>query len=53
MKTIYILTAWNPKRHGCNIEPFKSVRKLTARINELVALYGFNEFTMEKRKVSK
>ena len=53
MRTIYILTAWNPKRYGCNIEPFKSVKRLTKRIDELVVMYGFNEFKMEKRRVSK
>ena len=52
MKTIYVLTAWNPKRHGCNIVPFKSMKKLSAYIDEL-ASEGFNEFLAEKRRVSK
>jgi hypothetical protein len=52
MKTIYVLTAWNPKRHGCNIVPFKSIKKLSAYIDEL-AINGFTEFLMEKRRVSR
>ena len=51
MKTIYVLTAWNPKRHGCNIVPFKSMKKLNAYIVELKEM-GFNRFESEKRRVS-
>jgi hypothetical protein len=53
MKTIYILRAWNPTRYGFNEVPFKSIKKLSSYIDELASGYGFNEFSMEKRKVSK
>ena len=53
MKTIYVLRAWDPKRYGFNEVPFKSLKKLSAYIDQLVNEYGFNEFSMEKRKVSK
>jgi hypothetical protein len=52
MKTIYVLTAWNPKRHDCNIVPFKSVKAASKSVTDLFNM-GFNEFLLEKRSVSK
>ena len=51
MKTIYVLTAWNPNRHGCNIQPFNTIKELSKQV-DLLATKGFIEFLSEKREVS-